>query len=480
MKIWCSRAYRVGTWKLRNANVPRYLQHSTPTKISPLVAAKPFRGVTDESVYGENITSRTKPEPCPLALLGLRTLLRSYLISIVSANSRLLAPSLQFLSLLVHSPSPLLQVERNLALRAVLKRTLYAHFCAGQTPSEVRSTIVGLKNIGLDGAILSYAKELIPDNRSTIKQDSSGEEKDVKLWKEGMLETVRLAQGNGHAALKFSGAGPSVTRQLLDNKPPSAIIGQATDAICDYAISKGVNLFFDAEQHAIQSGIDRWTLGLQRKYNRSGSAVVYGTYQAYLRSTPAKLAEHLATAHSEGFALGVKLVRGAYMASDPRHLFWSKKEETDRAFDGLAESLIRRQRNETLTATGRERGLLGGFPRISLNLATHNHESVRKALDIQQEQIHIGDETIELSFAQLMGMADELSCELIAAGQTSHGGDKARIHAPLVYKYVVWGTVQECLTYLLRRAEENRDALVRAKQDRRALGKQLRQRLLGR
>ncbi|KAL8720982.1 MAG: hypothetical protein Q9181_007803, partial [Wetmoreana brouardii] len=154
----------------------------------------------------------------------------------------------------------------------------------------------------------------------------------------------------------------SVTQQLLKRLPPSTIISEATAAICEDAKAKGVRLLVDAEQYAMQDGIDQWTLDLQRKYNRNGLAVVYGTYQAYLRSTPATLARHLTIAQSEGFTLGVKLVRGAYMASDPQHLFWDTKDETDRAYDGIAESLIRMKLNDILTPTNPEVGQPPVFP----------------------------------------------------------------------------------------------------------------------
>ncbi|KAL8703492.1 MAG: hypothetical protein Q9201_003335 [Fulgogasparrea decipioides] len=279
--------------------------------------------------------------------------------------------------------------------------------------------------------------------------------------------------------MKFSGAGQSVTHQLLKRLPPSTIISEATTAICEDARAKGVRLLVDAEQYAMQNGIDQWTLDLQRKYNRDGLAVVYGTYQAYLRSTPATLARHLAIAQSEGFILGVKLVRGAYMASDPQHLFWGTKDETDRAYDGIAESLIRRKWNDILTLTNPEVGLSPAFPKCSLNLATHNHASVRKAMIIREEQLRTGYERIDLAYAQLMGMADEVGCELILAGRRYRRNGDAKTEEPRAYKYLAWGTVRDCLTYLLRRAEENRDTLARAKEDRVALGKELQRRILG-
>jgi len=58
-------------------------------------------------------------------------------------------------------------------------------------------------------------------------------------------------------------------------------------------------------------------------------------------------------------------------------------------------------------------------------------------------------------------MADEISCELVdLAGQGT---------AVPVYKYLVWGTTGECMKYLLRRAQENKDAVARTRSGRDAM-----------
>ena len=267
-------------------------------------------------------------------------------------------------------------------------------------------------------------------------------------------------------------------QRLIGKLPPTTAVSQATKEICDYAKNTGIKLLWDAEQNAIQPGIDRWTLDLQRKYNRDGVAVLYGTYQAYAVSTPQLLAQHLAIAHREGFTLGVKLVRGAYMGSDPRHLFWASKADTDRVHDRIAEALIRKEWNETLTPVEEQGAQKPTFPNVNLVLATHNHESVRKAVAIRQEQSRKGEKSIDLSYAQLMGMADDLGTELIVAGNVACAATWAKTELSKTYKYTAWGSVRECLTYLLRRAEENQGSLSRTMEGRLALGKEIRRRLL--
>lgn len=267
---------------------------------------------------------------------------------------------------------------------------------------------------------------------------------------------------------------------LAHEQAPSATIEEATAEVCDRARARNVRLLFDAEQQAIQPGIDAWTLRFQRLYNKTtpGKAVVYGTYQAYLRSTPAVVAKHLAIARKEGFTLGVKLVRGAYMNSDPQELFWATKEETDTAFDGILEALLTKKYNQVLRPSeesGEE------FPDVSLMLASHNHRSVTKAVSIQKAQTDMGEKKIDMAYGQLMGMADEVSCELVLAGKPDRDlGPKTEYQdqGPKVFKYLVWGSVGECMKYLLRRAEENRDAVLRAQEGQNALKGELRRRMM--
>ncbi|KAL8901934.1 MAG: hypothetical protein Q9207_004944 [Kuettlingeria erythrocarpa] len=460
---------------LRCSKPSRQFHQSLRGRSSPLAEAPTFQETSTPPSSRGSTSPSAFSSPPPLSLLKLPTLLRSFLISAASSSSLTLTPSLRILSLLAHSSSPWLQHNR--ALHFILKKTFYRQFCAGETPSEVQRTVADLKDMGFQGIILAYAKEIVLEKGTAVEEGNCDEAKDVKEWKKGTIETVRLTDRDGYAALKFSGAGRSAVRQLIGSSPPSPAISQATTEICEYAKSRGVKLLFDAEQVAIQDTIDQWTLEFQRKYNRDSFALVYGTYQAYLRSSPATLAEHLNMAQQEGFTLGVKLVRGAYMASDPRHLIWATKEETDRVFDGIAESLLRRRWNEVLYPAAQASEQPPGFPAVDLILASHNCESVRKATAIRQEQGRTGAERIRLAYAQLMGMADEIGCELIMSGRNTEGSSKSS-EKPSTYKYVVWGTVQECLKYLVRRAEENMDALWRARSDRNALGRELRRRLL--
>ena len=445
------------------------------------------------SAHEATLTPPATPSPSahsghqrPLSLLPFPSLLRSYAITALSTYPLLLSPSLRILSYVAKSSSAFLNPDRNPIFHHLLKKTFYAQFCAGETVEEVEKTVKGLKDMGYKGVILGHGKEIVLEKDNNIESYSApstdsevqGAETVVQLWKEGNLQTVEMAEDGDFVALKFSGAGCDAMRQLAANLPPSKAIEEATTEICELAKARGVRLLFDAEQDVVQRGIDIWTIKFQSRYNKTtaGQATVYGTYQAYRHSTPATLSRHLAIAQQQGFTLGVKLVRGAYMASDPRHLFWSTKEDTDKAYDGIAAALIRREWNSVLKPSEAK------IPEVAFVLASHNQETVRKATALRKEQDDKGEPKIDMAYGQLMGMADEVSCELVMAAKAERGlarSEKRECMGPKAYKYAVWGSVGECLKYLVRRAEENRDAVTRAKGTRAALGAELGRRIWG-
>ncbi|KAH6853101.1 FAD-linked oxidoreductase-like protein [Chaetomium sp. MPI-CAGE-AT-0009] len=404
-------------------------------------------------------------QPAPLAVLPLTNVLRSLMTTTVSSSPLLLPPSLAIMSVLANTSVAVLNPDRNPLLRFFLKKTFYAQFCAGENPLEVRRTIESLKTIGLSGVILGYAKEVVltEAQMKDLASCSTGAvaedcvRTEITPWANGTMETVRLASPGDFVALKFTGAGRQALHALSQRSQPSEALSSAIDSICQLAASRGVRLLFDAEQQALQPGIDDWSLAYMRKYNTADNAVVYGTYQAYLKSTPSTLSRHLAAAREGGFTLGVKLVRGAYLGSDPRHLIHDTKADTDAAYDGISAALLRGKWSAELEPPQGEGTRTAAFPNVSLVVATHNRESVLKARAILSEV----NTDVDVAFAQLQGMADEVSCELV----TSRAGKRT----PRAYKYLVWGSTGECMKYLLRRAHENRDAVQRTRAGRDAM-----------
>jgi hypothetical protein len=68
-----------------------------------------------------------------------------------------------------------------------------------------------------------------------------------------------------------------------------------------------------------------------------------------------------------------------------------------------------------------------------------------------------------VQYGQLLGMADGVSCRLLQMGRVETDGS-GKV-SPEVFKCLSWGTLGDCLSYLLRRAEENQDAVGRTREE---------------
>lgn len=226
--------------------------------------------------------------------------------------------------------------------------------------------------------------------------------------------------------------------------------------ICQTAKTKSCRLWIDAEHSAAQDWIDSLAVDLMRAYNTGPEPVVYNTIQAYLKDSRSRLQHQLRLAVDEGWTLGVKLVRGAYLTTDPRERIHDTKEDTDASYNGIARDIMQGTLpGSPLWSRGR--------PPLDLCLAGHNSESIRTLSELARKLSARNSLKASVEFSQLQGMADDIGCELLqSAGRQSTAAyshaDLYTSWTPRVYKYLTWGSVQECMLYLARRAVENQGA----------------------
>src|SRR5690606_32567238 len=169
---------------------------------------------------------------------------------------------------------------------------------------------------------------------------------------------------------------------------------------------------------------------MMRRFNRE-RPVVYNTYQIYRHDKLAALKADYALAETDGFWLGAKLVRGAYMEIEreraqemgypsPIH---PNKAATDRDYDDAI------------------RFCLDHIERVGLMAGTHNELSSKLLAD-EMDRRGIARAHPHIHFAQLLGMSDHISFNLSENGYN-------------VAKYMPYGPVKAVMPYLFRRAEEN-------------------------
>ncbi|KAH7142880.1 FAD-linked oxidoreductase-like protein [Dactylonectria estremocensis] len=421
-----------------------------------------------------------KPSGNALSRISNKTLIRSLVLTSMMRRNWIMWPSLKFLNMVTRAKSVWFNPDRNPVLNRLLRWTIYNHFCAGTHKEQVARSMAEVKGIGYQGIILGHAKEAILDpNVGEVYSDGSGYApacyKMVEEWKQSTLDTLRMLQPGDFLAVKLTGAGPICLDAMQARQPMPQVIVDAMGEICTETKQRGSRLWIDAEQQILQIGLDDWVIELMRKYNRNGEALVYNTIQAYLKGARDNAARHITFAAREGWTIGIKLVRGAYIEHDVRSLIHDTKEDTDRSYDDIVEMMISRK----LPQTENYEKLV--FPSAALFLATHNQASAEKAVEMHSQRISHGLLPLTtLECGQINGMADELSCELLASRKQCvtdrSTGDSM---APGVFKYIAWGSVSECMGYLHRRAIENRGAVERTQHMVDALKKELRRRIMG-
>ncbi|KAI1314138.1 FAD-linked oxidoreductase-like protein [Xylaria venustula] len=458
---WCDRLPQ--TW-VRS----RHFYHSNQVSISSTIDR------TDGNFAG---TRAGISSPTPLSTLPMPVLLRSLLVATVSSKPYLLGPSLSIVSFLSKpNRSFLFSIDRNPLIHWLVKRTLYDHFCIGENAEEVTKNMKRMHEFGISGVLLTYAKETTFDHKSksehvpgsVLQKDDTIKQKceEIEAWRTGTLQTVHMTGDGDQVAVKMTGAGPLATEAFTAGQLPPKQMMDALDEICQAARQAKSRIVIDAESQRFQRGIARTTVMLMRKHNTEQKPLVYHTYQCYLKGTRERLAKDLALAAQEGWTIGVKLVRGAYMSTDERSKIHDSKEETDRAYDSIVRDLLRRD----MDGFGGSKMFNGGsFPRMGVLLATHNKKTVLAAHKLHQEI----KEAVPLEFAQLHGMADSLSFSLL-------GAKNAQGDAPRVLKCSTWGPLSECVAYLIRRAIENREAVSRTQDEFKAVKAEFNRRLLSR
>jgi proline dehydrogenase len=202
------------------------------------------------------------------------------------------------------------------------------------------------------------------------------------------------------------------------------------DAICYHASQKNIAVFIDAEETWIQDSIDHLVWLMMRRYNKQ-RVVVYNTFQYYRHDRLEFLTESYDRAMQEGFMLGAKLVRGAYMEKERARAQELNYRDPINANKEITDDLY----NTAL------RFCIDHIDTMAVCNASHNAKSAMLQVELMDKKGLANDHPNTL-FSQLYGMSDNLTFNLAKAGYR-------------VAKYLPYGQVKEVIPYLIRRAQEN-------------------------
>lgn len=319
-------------------------------------------------------------------------------------------------------------IALNIGFKGIIKNTIFKQFVGGETINDCDKTIQELGKYNI-GTILDYSVE---GKESEVDFDACCKE---------TLETIRKAKTDKHipfCVFKVTGlARFALLEKVSANEKLSeaeqkeyAKVKQRVSTICKEAFEAKQPIFIDAEESWIQPAIDDLADEAMALYNKN-EVIVYNTYQLYRHDRLAFLKASIAKAKANGYKLGAKLVRGAYMekerdrAAEKNYLspIQTTKENSDKDYDLALNECV------------------SNIEMVGLCAGTHNEKSSLYLTQLMTQK-NIPNSDKRIYFSQLFGMSDHISYNLALAGYN-------------VVKYVPYGPVKEVLPYLIRRAQEN-------------------------
>ena len=319
-----------------------------------------------------------------------------------------------------------LAFKLKLPIKGIMKKTMFGHFCGGETIDETILACQKLADYGVQ-AILDLSVEGKGDEESFEKTTEEIYQTMLKSAETdympfGVFKTTGL--GDFHIMEKIQ-AGQKLTQaeeQAFDR------VKERVDRLCKAAHDLGIRVMVDAEESWFQDVIDDLAYEAMEKYNKE-RCVVYNTYQMYRHDSLARLMKAHQVAQEKGYLFGAKPVRGAYMEKERERAeemgypdpIQPNKAATDRDYDAAIRFCV-------------ENG-------IYLVCASHNEKSNLELTELMDE-FGLDPQDSRVFFSQLYGMSDNISFNLAKAGYN-------------VVKYVPYGPVEKVMPYLTRRAAEN-------------------------
>jgi proline dehydrogenase len=315
-----------------------------------------------------------------------------------------------------------------LPIEPLVKATIFKQFCGGVSQDDC----------------MPLVKKMHKENVYTVLDYSvEGKESEEEFDKAANTKIEIIKYASGVKEIPFAVAKPTglgrfeiwekVTANDTLTDEEQAEWGRIKvrfEKVCQAAYDNDTKLLIDAEESWMQDAADNLIEDMMRKFNKE-KAIIFNTLQCYRWGRLSYVKAIHERAQEEGFKLGFKTVRGAYMEKEnaraKKHGYptpiCEDKEATDVNFNAVMCYCIDNVND------------------ISQFIGTHNEVSSYMALQLMsQKDLHLSDDRIW--FGQLYGMSDHISFNL--------GRENAN-----AIKLMPFGPIKDVIPYLIRRAQEN-------------------------
>ena len=319
-------------------------------------------------------------------------------------------------------------IKVHLPVEGLIRATVFDHFCGGVNEVDCLSVVDKLYTKGVS-SVLDYSVEGKEEEdqfdaalRMTLKT--------IEFAKEREAIPFAVFKPTGFGRLDLYEKVGSKMKLTESEKSEWNRVEARFDKVCGEAHHKNVPLLIDAEESWMQDAADELVAQMMKKYNKE-KAIVFNTLQMYRWDRLDYLKNLHQQAKTDGFYIGMKVVRGAYM----------EKENLRAEENGYPTPICESKEATDLNYDAAIHYMLENIDRMAIFAGTHNELSSYKLMKYLQE-LKIEKKDARIWFGQLYGMSDNISYNLSANGYNNA-------------KYLPFGPVRDVMPYLIRRAEEN-------------------------
>ncbi|WP_395077488.1 proline dehydrogenase family protein [Flavobacterium sp.] len=316
----------------------------------------------------------------------------------------------------------------NLPVEGLIRATVFDHFCGGVSETDCMQVVDKMYVKGVS-SVLDYSVE--------GKEDESCFDDALQMALK-IIDFAKEKNSIPFVVFKPTGFGRFELYEKLGEGQTLNEVEQAEwkrvenrfETVCKKAFENDISLLVDGEESWMQDAADELVERMMQKYNTK-KAIVFNTLQMYRWDRLDYLKKLHEKAKSNGFFIGIKLVRGAYMEKEIARAtekgyqspICESKEATDVNFDAAVDYMIQ------------------NIDCMSIFAGTHNELSSYTLME-KMKLNNLSNNDDRIWFGQLYGMSDNISYNLA-------------IEKYNVAKYLPFGPVKDVMPYLIRRAEEN-------------------------
>lgn len=321
-----------------------------------------------------------------------------------------------------------------LPVHGIIRRTIFKQFVGGETLDETSTVAKKLDEYNVQ-VILDYGVE----GKEGEENFEHAAEEFIRVIKSAASQknvpfiSIKVTGLARFGLLEALNEAPRLRSGVHNHEMQDAEWQRVKDRmyrICETAAENNIGVLIDAEESWIQDPVDRLSMEMMHIFNKE-KAVIYNTIQLYRHDRLHFLKMSFDIANQQGFILGEKLVRGAYM----------EKERARAAQNGYASPIQPDKESTDKDYNAAVDFCLDHIDKISVIVASHNEESnmlaakrlVERSMPLNHPHVH---------FSQLYGMSDNITFNLAKDGFS-------------VSKYLPFGPINDVIPYLMRRAQEN-------------------------